>query len=369
MEKIEHSDAYSALLWGSMATTVITLLLYLLQWYKTEQNYVMPPLKNFYVLLCQKELTYERCSKADVKDSSSNRNIESNAIEVRITNCSNEEDDEEENVARPLLSLPIAIGSFLRGMAAYFPALIVLVLAWSIGHVMVDIGADRLFARWIMNSIEPKLLPTITFMISFMITLSIGSAWGTMSILYPLVLVPTYISSHGNETIFYAVIASVLNGAIAGNHMCPLSDTTIISSRAADCDIRRHVATRTPYCIVVVFLAIMFGTLPAGYQVWPSYFSTIIGVFGIVIFVYLGCAPILETNGKYDVLTEMYLKFVQNDCNLSNLREDTIMFITAAQQIDFPDLSTSPNKDSLKETDQEDVWSVDWSEDDFEVTV
>jgi hypothetical protein len=117
MENIEHSDASSSLLWGSMGITVITLAIYLLQWHNNEQEYVMPLFSTIYSLIGQKELNFESNTKSKDK-LPANKYIETN---VDITPCSNDNDkDDGENIARPLVSLPIAVESFLRGVATFF---------------------------------------------------------------------------------------------------------------------------------------------------------------------------------------------------------------------------------------------------------
>jgi Na+/H+ antiporter family len=61
-----------------------------------------------------------------------------------------------------------------------------------------------------IGGIPPEILPAMTFIIAFFMALATGTAWGTMTILFPLVLLPAYISSDGNPTIFYAVTSSIL---------------------------------------------------------------------------------------------------------------------------------------------------------------
>jgi Na+/H+ antiporter family len=376
MDKIEHSDSYSALLWGTMGTSLLTILFYLLQWHKEDQNYSLPSCQYFYSMLCTKKeanppepLVAKTPNKVGQNNSDESPNLHDDIVAFYVGSLENNENDNQETIARPLISLPIAVESFLGGMTTFFPALVVLILALATGYLTIDIGADRLFARWIMNNIQPELLPTITFLISFVTTLSVTSAWGTISILYPLVLVPTYISSQGNATIFYAVVASVLNGAVAGNHMCPISDTTIISALAADCAIMRHVVTRTPYCIVVIIAAVLVGTLPIGYQIWPSYVSAILGFLVMTFFVFFGCVPISDPSGKYDAMTELYLTWIKNDSNLMELRKDTMNWF-ALQQIDLQKTPSilAEKDDALQETAQADSWSEDWNnEDDYDL--
>lgn len=46
------------------------------------------------------------------------------------------------------------------------------------------------------------------------------------------------------------VIAAVISGGIFGDHASPISDTTIISSMAADCNHIDHVRTQLPYALL-----------------------------------------------------------------------------------------------------------------------
>jgi Na+/H+ antiporter NhaC len=61
--------------------------------------------------------------------------------------------------------------------------------------------------------------------------LFVGTSWGTMSILFPLLVIPTFQASNGNAIIFYSTIAGVLSGSVAGDHMSPISDTTVSDSK------------------------------------------------------------------------------------------------------------------------------------------
>ena len=63
----------------------------------------------------------------------------------------------------------------------------------------------------------------------------------------------------------------MLAGAIFGDHCSPISDTTVLSSRASGCDHMAHVWTQMPYALVVGGASILFGTIPVGFgvPVWP----------------------------------------------------------------------------------------------------
>ena len=59
-------------------------------------------------------------------------------------------------------------------------------------------------------------------------------------------------------------IASILAGAVCGDHISPISDTTIMASTGAKCNHLYHVTTQIPYALVVAS-ACFIGYLVAGF--------------------------------------------------------------------------------------------------------
>jgi Na+/H+ antiporter NhaC len=51
------------------------------------------------------------------------------------------------------------------------------------------------------------------------------------------------------------MIGAVISGGIFGDHVSPISDTTIISSMASGCDHISHVRTQMPYALISSGLA------------------------------------------------------------------------------------------------------------------
>ena len=46
-------------------------------------------------------------------------------------------------------------------------------------------------------------------------------------------------------------VAAILSGAVCGDHISPISDTTILSSAGAQCNHIVHVSTQIPYALTV----------------------------------------------------------------------------------------------------------------------
>jgi Na+/H+ antiporter NhaC len=97
------------------------------------------------------------------------------------------------------------------GMEKIFASLCVLILAWASGQIMQAIGLNRLFGSIITSpGLDYQMLPTISFCISILIAFATGTSWGTMTIMFPLIVVPSYEASQGDPNIVYGVIAGIL---------------------------------------------------------------------------------------------------------------------------------------------------------------
>jgi Na+/H+ antiporter NhaC len=287
-DKIENTDANSALLWGAMAATICTLIFYLVQMV-ANGNLVLPT-----------------------------RHILRTVFLKR---------GEQQTQVRSLMTLSDSVDSFLVGMSRVFPAIIVLTLAWAAGTMVVALGIDRLFARWIVGSLSPEFLPTFSFLVATMLAGSTGTPDGAMSILFPSFLVPTYQACNGNQRIFYSTIAGILSGVVTGAHASPVSDTSVLGALACRCDLFRHIATQVPYTIVCATISIVLGTLPIGYNIWPNFVSLLLAILAMATFLRLVCKHTVDPNGHYDVFTEFYIKLREGeDSHLSRLRQETIKF-------------------------------------------
>ena len=293
IEKLQASDSYSSLLWGTMGAALCSYAFYMIQ-FKKDGEVVLPTPTVVWIYL-------------------------NKVFRGRIHNELNEE------LAVPLMTTYEAMEAFLFGMGRIFPALIVLTLAWASGAIMTAVGTDRLFSSWIVDSgLPPEFLPTMSFVISLFMAMATGTSWGTMSIVFPLLLVPTWIASKGDALIFYATVAGVLSGSVAGDHASPISDTTVLSALSTNCDLLRHVVTQTPYSVFCVIISVLIGTLPVGYDIWPNFVSILLGIVLILIFAILVCKPIIAKNGKFDIFVELYIYSKGESCELHVLRNDTM---------------------------------------------
>ncbi|MCR5645924.1 MAG: hypothetical protein K6F96_06000 [Bacteroidales bacterium] len=180
----------------------------------------------------------------------------------------------------------------VEGFKSMFNAVVILTMAWSIALVTKDMHTaefvSQLLVQW---SLSPALVPVITFVLAALIGFSTGTSWGTMAILYPLILPASWLlcqdqgfSVEQTLPIFYNVVASVLAGAVMGDHCSPISDTTIMSSLSSQCDHLSHVGTQMPYALTVGGVALLVGVLPTALGL-PSWVAFLIAfaMLGLIV--------------------------------------------------------------------------------------
>lgn len=191
-----------------------------------------------------------------------------------------------------IMTVKESIESLVKGFKTMVPAVLILVLAWSIALITKYMHtADFLSGILLEINITPYLIPSITFILAALVAFATGSSWGTMAILYPLILPSSWLIAQESGmdydqsmAIFYNVVSTVLAGSVLGDHCSPISDTTILSSLASSCNHIEHVRTQLPYALTVGLVAIFLGTLPAAYGV-PSYILFIVSLIILYLIV------------------------------------------------------------------------------------
>ena len=179
-------------------------------------------------------------------------------------------------ISQRIMNLEETISAGLNGFKTMLPAMIILILAWSLALITEEMHTATFLNSLWSDALSPFLLPAIVFILSALVSFSTGSSWGTMAILYPLMLPASYhisieagLSHDEVMIIFYNVVSVILAGSVFGDHCSPISDTTILSSLASSCNHIDHVRTQLPYAITTGIVAIVVGTIPASMGVSP----------------------------------------------------------------------------------------------------
>ncbi len=142
----------------------------------------------------------------------------------------------------------------VQGAGSLLPALVVLVLAWTLGSMFEALGTTRHIADWLAAGAPVAWLPLVVFLLGSLMAFTTGSSWGTMGLLMPLALPAVTaaamdggMSAAGTREMAVMVIGAVFSGATLGDHCSPFSDTTIVSALASGCKTTDHVTSQLPF--------------------------------------------------------------------------------------------------------------------------
>jgi len=197
-----------------------------------------------------------------------------------------------------IMTLHETIDAWFLGLRSMLLAVIILTLAWAIGNITQDMKTADYIISIISDTINPRLLPVIVFLVCALTSFATGTSWGTMAIMMPIVIPLAHSVSVLNhygpadyDIILHGVISSVLAGCVFGDHCSPISDTTILSSMASSCDHIEHVRTQLPYAVVTAIFCMLIGDIPTAWGFSP-YLSIVIISAVLITVLYLFGKPV-----------------------------------------------------------------------------
>lgn len=154
--------------------------------------------------------------------------------------------------------------SLYAGISDMIPIVLILLLAFLIGDMIKLLGTADYLAQIMNGNIPPMLIPLFVFIVSAITSFSTGTSWGTFSIMMPiaLALASTF------DIHIPLIIGAVISGGIFGDHVSPISDTTIISSMASGCDHIEHVRTQMPYALIIATISSILYLIMGGVMVY-----------------------------------------------------------------------------------------------------
>ena len=205
-----------------------------------------------------------------------------------------------------IFTLKDGIETWAHGMKSMLFVCIVLILAWSIGSVIGDLGTAHFLVSNLSDALPQFIVPALIFIIAAVVSFATGTAYGTMAILLPLCipLAAAIVGITGMEisnaipeyTYILMCSSAVLTGAIFGDHSSPISDTSILSSMGAGCSLIDHVMTQIVYALTVGVVVIAgYILVGLGLNVW----ITLLIMAAILVLVLLFAGKKVPTwNGK-----------------------------------------------------------------------
>ncbi len=144
------------------------------------------------------------------------------------------------------------------------PVAVTAIVAWIWAGMFAELLQDGGFVGgliWLADiaGIGATLFPAITFVLAALFTTGIGTGYGA-AVAFVVLFFPAGILLGANPVLMFGAI---LSGAIFGDNLAPVSDTTIVSAVTQDSDIGGVVASRFKYVIIAAVVA-FGGYLVAG---------------------------------------------------------------------------------------------------------
>ena len=153
---------------------------------------------------------------------------------------------------RGLIGFEKSFESVPNGFIQMVSPILILCFAWTLCGLCRDNGLQvGTFVENVMANTGDlaKFLPAVIFIVACFIGFATGTSWGTIGIMVPLVCA-VFDWTTQVELLSIGLAASCAGG-VCGDHLSPISDTTIMASAGAHCYHLNHVSTQIPYGVTV----------------------------------------------------------------------------------------------------------------------
>lgn len=156
-------------------------------------------------------------------------------------------------LCRKVMSFKEAMECVPQGFIAMIPPILILTLAVSLKSMTSSLGAAEFVHDLVQGAAGSlfSMLPAVIFIVACVLAFASGTSWGTFGILIPIVVAIFDPSS----PLLIIGISACCAGAVYGDHVSPISDTTIMSSAGAQVNHLEHVSTQLPYASTVAIVS------------------------------------------------------------------------------------------------------------------
>ena len=153
---------------------------------------------------------------------------------------------------RGLIGFEKSFESVPNGFIQMVSPILILCFAWTLCGLCRDKGLQvGTFVENVMANTGDlaKFLPAVIFIVACFIGFATGTSWGTIGIMVPLVCA---VFDWTTQVDLLSIgLAASCAGGVCGDHLSPISDTTIMASAGAHCYHLNHVSTQIPYGVTV----------------------------------------------------------------------------------------------------------------------
>ena len=168
---------------------------------------------------------------------------------------------------RKVITFKAFMESFVDGFKLMIPAIGILIFAWTLKGMGDALQIGTFVQSVVGSSASASLfLPAILFLVAIFLAFSTGTSWGTFAILVPIAIA-MFPGTDKLEMMIISVSA-VLAGAVCGDHISPISDTTVMSSAGAQSNHINHVTTQMQYAAVVAVICFIGYIIAGVVKIW-----------------------------------------------------------------------------------------------------
>lgn len=185
---------------------------------------------------------------------------------------------------RRILTFRACMDCVPEGVHNMISPILILTFAWSLKAMTDSLGLADYVGTLVekMGGSVVSFIPAVLFLIACVLAFASGTSWGTFGILIPIGLAIT----EAQPQLMMPVMAACMAGAVYGDHVSPISDTTIMASAGAGCDHLSHVTTQLPYATLVAGVSFI-SYIVAGFCLNPI-IPLVVGavlLFGALVFI------------------------------------------------------------------------------------
>lgn len=156
---------------------------------------------------------------------------------------------------------PAQIPLFIKdGFMLMIQAIIMITLASVLGAMLKDdLHTGEYLASTLLQSMSISLLPFAFFTVSLITAIMTGTSWGTIALMLPIAI-PMLIATNALPTplnpadiaLLYPVIGAIFSGAVCGDHVSPISETTIMAATSTTSYPLDHAYTQIFYALPAI---------------------------------------------------------------------------------------------------------------------
>jgi Na+/H+ antiporter NhaC len=173
-----------------------------------------------------------------------------------------------------------------QGLILMYSPILMVFFASSLGTMLrIDLQTGPYLASLLLGKISMYLLPFMFFISSLIIAITTGSAWGTIALMLPIAIpmLMTFAQTQApallsDLPLLLPTLGAIFSGAVCGDHISPVSETTIMASTSSGCYPVDHAITQFPYAAPALFFTCI-AFLVAGYCTFSTPWLTALAGF------------------------------------------------------------------------------------------